>query len=34
MDTRAAIGPGLGWNKNATRGLGEWRARKNLERRD
>ena len=23
-------GPGLGWNKNATRGLGEWRARKNL----
>ena len=26
------VGPGQGWNKNATRGLGEWRARKNLAR--
>lgn len=25
-------GPGMGWNKNATRGLGEWRAKKNLEK--
>lgn len=25
-------GPGLGWNKNATRGLGEWRAKKNVEK--
>ena len=27
-------GPGSGWNKNATRGLGEWRAKKNLQQKD
>lgn len=29
---RIAISPGMGWNKHATRGIGEWRAKRNLEK--
>lgn len=34
VGSELAPGPGMGWNKNATRGLGEWRAKRNLEKRE